>query len=236
MLLGSVPSVRLAPSPASTNRPAGNGEPTNGGGGADDGGRVDDGGRADDRVGAIAADAADALPTLPANIAIPELVGGCEDDDDTDVALSRSHRDARSTAAMERRARLEELACIQKKEVHIDDLFVNNVRNKLRSGGRRQMHVSDLQAFFDLMAAYLKKQLDIQQVVYANIAPVSILGGSVKMRVAVTRGSKPVTIPLTMKNRSKIRLASGLSLICYMAHIKNPSFCSSSTNSLMGRV
>ncbi|OSX80623.1 hypothetical protein BU14_0048s0038 [Porphyra umbilicalis] len=95
MLLGSVPSVRLAPSPASTNRPAGHGEPTNGGGGADDGGRVDDGGRADDRVGAIAADAADALPTLPANIVIPELVGGCKDDDDTVVALSRSQRDAR---------------------------------------------------------------------------------------------------------------------------------------------
>ena len=100
---------------------------------------------------------------------------------------------------MERRARLEELAFFQKKEVHIDDLVVNNVRNKLRSGGRRPMHVSDLQAFFDLMAAYLKKQLDIQQVVYANIAPVSIVGVSVKMRVALTRGFKPVTIPLTMK-------------------------------------
>ena len=199
-LLQSTASPQTAASPASTNR------------------RTREAARATSEVTPAN------LPALPPLVVIPELVGGDgEQDAEEDSAPPRSQRDVHSAAGVAHRTRLAAITRSQEKEVILSDAFVNGVRAKLH-GSERQVLVSDLLQFFELMAEYVKRELAITQVVYAHITPVAILGVSVKLKVVVRRKADPEVVALKVVNRSHLRVAGGLALICYMLHLKDSFF------------
>jgi len=174
---------------------------------------------------------ADKLPPLPPVILVPELVcGEAKQAVDGDPVSFRLHRDARAATAVAHRTRLETMAREQGKQVDLTDDLVDSVRDNLRGTGRqgRQVQhvlVAELLQFFELMAAYIKRELSLcSQVVYAHITPVSVIGVSVKMKVAVRRKAKPALVALKVVNRSHMRVSGGFALICYMVHLKDPFF------------
>jgi len=107
--------------------------------------------------------------------------------------------------------------------VIFSDAFVNGVRAKLH-GSERQVLVSDLLQFFELMAEYVERELAITQVVCAHITPVAILGVSEKLKVVVRRKADAEVVARKVVNRSHLRVAGGFALICYMLHFKDNYF------------
>lgn len=106
------------------------------------------------------------LPPLPTGVTVPELVGGgyetrADADVDGTSAPRPSEQDARSAAGVAHRARLEQLAVRQKRAVALEESLVSSVRTMLSGGQDKRVLLSDIYAFYELMAAYCKKHLGL---------------------------------------------------------------------------
>lgn len=168
------------------------------------------------------------LPRLPTGVTISKLVGGGYDsniDGETQQGLAlRSNQGARSDAVIAHRSRLNALKAAQTRVVVLPEELVGPVRLQLCRGEDRRVLLSDLYAFYELMTAYCKRNLDLTQVVYSNLAPVSSLGVTVTLKVSKSRKSTAESVPLSMGNRSRLRVPMGLALICFMVHLKDQFF------------
>lgn len=146
-------------------------------------------------------------PPLPADIVVPELVGGGVDyeaDADDKGRTQRAHQHARPYAAHAHRTRLEALALQQKAEVELAEDLVSSVPLKLCGGERRRLLLADLFNFYEIMAYYCKERLDLSQVVYEHLAPLATLGISVKIPKSHVRNAPLIFVPLKMEIRSQI--------------------------------
>jgi len=118
------------------------------------------------------------------------MVGsGLEFDDDGagKRTLSKTQRDARAEAVASHRARLAAITSSQAKQVDVDNELVLSVRQQLCGGESRWVLLADVLAFYELMAFYCKKELDITQIVYEQLAPVATLGVSVRVETTTAR-------------------------------------------------
>eukprot|EP00170_Pyropia_yezoensis_P007196 contig_29402_g7218 len=167
-------------------------------------------------------------PALDGSGARQPLVGGGYDsniDGETQQGLAlRSNQGARSDAVIAHRSRLNALKAAQTRVVVLPEELVGPVRLQLCRGEDRRVLLSDLYAFYELMTAYCKRNLDLTQVVYSNLAPVSSLGVTVTLKVSKSRKSTAESVPLSMGNRSRLRVPMGLALICFMVHLKDQFF------------
>ncbi|OSX77692.1 hypothetical protein BU14_0138s0038 [Porphyra umbilicalis] len=166
------------------------------------------------------------LPPLPDGVSLPAMVGSgltAGDDPVGDGPLSRIQRDARVEAVAAHRARLASLTSSQTGEVHVPEGLVADVGRQLCGGEERRVLLADILGFYELMAYYCKKQLNITQVVYEQLAPVATLGVTLRRDVLAARSRKTNVIltPLKMANRSHLRIAPGLAVIVFMVHLKD---------------
>lgn len=167
------------------------------------------------------------MPPLPASIAIPELVGGVfeyEADGGDDRRAQRAHQDARPAAVLAHHARLKALAVQQKAEVRLDDELGSSVRLKLCRGDRGRLVFADLLNFHEVMAYYCEERLELSQIVYEHLAPLTTLGISVKVVKSHVRNSPLIVVPLKMGDRLQMSVPAAFSFLCYMVHIKDGFF------------
>lgn len=147
-------------------------------------------------------------PPVPAEILVPELVGGgfyYEADADDKGRTQRAHQDARPTAAPALQTRLEALALQQKAEVELAEDLVSSVRLKLCGGERRRLLLAGLFNLYEILAYYFKERLDLSQVVYEHLAPLATMGISVKIPKSHGRNAPLIVVPLKMKSVSDTR-------------------------------
>lgn len=182
------------------------------------------------------------LPCLPPDIGVPELVGGgfdFEADVPGDRRVQRTQQDARASAVLAHRERLDALTARQKAEVPIGDDIVASVRLKLCCGKSRRLLLADLFVFYELLAHYCKQHLNLTQVVYQHLAPIATLGISVKLvvsQMSPSRKPRPSVVSLKMVNRSKLRVPVGFLSFAIWCIWRTSSSSLCWTRSLLGTV